>query len=98
MPRDSSAGLLRTGLGDRDELVGEEARIQAPDCIRSAVEQVGVAGHGNREVDPLDAVTRLLERLTQRRAREEVGVRAVEDPPVRVAPPPGEEREADGPV
>src|SRR5437870_5577358 len=43
MPRDSSAGLLRTGLGDRDELVGEEGRIQAPDCIRSAVEQVGVA-------------------------------------------------------
>src|SRR5207249_11493908 len=48
--------------------------------------------------EPLDTVARLLERFAQRGAGEEMRVRAVEEATVGVAPPAGEEREADRPV
>src|SRR5437762_12732680 len=79
MPRKSSERLLRTRLGDCHELVGEERGPEEPRGAPEAVEQVGVARQRDREVDPLDAVAGAFERLAERRAGEEMGVRPVED-------------------
>src|SRR2546423_3405724 len=98
MPRKSSESLLRTRDGDCYELVGEERGPESAHGAADAVEQVGIARERDGEVDPLDAVAGVLERLGERRAGEEVGVRAVEDAAVGVPPASAEQGKPDGPV
>src|SRR6266576_2565019 len=98
MPRKSSEWLLRISDGDGHELIGEKRGPEAAHSAAEAVEQVGVAGERDGEVDPLDAVAGSLERLCERRPGEKVGVRPVEDAAIGVPPATAEQGEPDGPV
>ena len=97
-----TASASATRLGARrgeDELEREELRAQAADRVREALEGGDPElRHGDREVDLVDAVAGALDRLDQRAAREQVGVRLVEDAALRVAKAPEEQLQADRPV